>query len=168
VVAVTTESIRALRSETDAPVMDCKRALEEAQGNPEQAKLLLREWGASALAKKSDRQASEGVIEVYIHHNARVGVLVELNCETDFVARNDEFRQFAKLLAKQIAGMNPTRVGNESDAPSNDPDDRPLLSMDSIVPEFQGRTIEDIFNELVLKLRENIVIRRFVRYELGA
>ena len=148
--------------------MDCKRALEEAQGNPEQAKLLLREWGASALAKKSDRQASEGVIEVYIHHNARVGVLVELNCETDFVARNDEFRQFAKLLAKQIAGMNPTRVGNELDAPANDPDDRPLLSMDSIIPEFQGRTIEDIFNELVLKLRENIVIRRFVRYELGA
>ena len=167
-VAVTTEAIRALRQETDAPVMECKRALEEAEGNSDKAKALLREWGASALAKKSDRQASEGVIEVYLHHNARVGVLVELNCETDFVARSDEFRAFASLLAKQIAGMNPTRIGNEADAPEIDPDDRPLLAMDSIVPEFQGRTIEDVFNELVLKLRENIVIRRFVRYELGA
>jgi elongation factor Ts len=148
--------------------MECKRALEEAQGNVEQAKALLREWGASALAKKADREASEGVIETYLHHNARVGVLVELNCETDFVARNEEFRQFANFLAKQIAAMNPTRIGNEADAPVNDPDDRPLLKMDSIVPTYQGRTVEDIFNELVLKLRENIVIRRFVRFELGA
>lgn len=164
---VTTEAIRALRAETDAPVMECKRALEEAGGDAAEAKKLLREWGASALAKKADRQASEGVIETYLHHNARVGVLVELNCETDFVARNEEFRAFAGFLAKQIAAMNPTRIGNE-DAPADGAEDRPLLKMDSIVPDYQGRTVEDIFNELVLKLRENIVIRRFVRYELGA
>lgn len=165
---VTTEAIRALRAETDAPVMECKRALEETEGNPEKAKALLREWGASALAKKADREASEGVIEVYLHHNARVGVLVELNCETDFVARNDEFRKFAQLLAKQIAGMNPTRIGYDAETVADAIDDRPLLKMDSIVPEFQGRTIEDVYKDLVAKLRENIVIRRYVRYELGA
>jgi len=148
--------------------MECKRALEETQGDAEQAKALLREWGASALAKKADREASEGVIEVYLHHNARVGVLVELNCETDFVARNEEFRRFAQLLAKQIAAMNPTRIGNETEAVPAGEDDRPLLKMDSIVPEYQGRTIEDVFKDLVAKLRENIVIRRFSRYELGA
>lgn len=166
--AVTTESIRALRAETDAPVMDCKRALEETSGDPEQAKRLLREWGASARAKKADREASEGVIETYLHHNARVGVLVELNCETDFVARNEEFRKFAQALAKQIAAMNPTRIGTEEAPADPSVEDRPLLQMESILPESQGRSIDDLLSDLVSKLRENIVIRRYVRYELGA
>ena len=165
---VTTEAIRALRSETDAPVMDCKRALEEANGNADQAKALLREWGASARVKKADREASEGVVETYLHHNARVGVLVELNCETDFVARNEEFRKFAQILAKQIAAMNPTRVGNDGETVEPGTDDRPLLAMESILPETQGRSMDDLLNELVAKLRENIVVRRFVRYELGS
>lgn len=167
--AVSTEAIRALREATDAPVMECKRALEQTDGDPEQAKKLLREWGADTRLKKAGREASEGVVESYVHHNGKVGVLVELNCETDFVARNDEFREFAKILTRQIAAMSPTRIGSDDESPpGGDQEDRPLLAMESVMPEHAGRSIEDLLNDLVNKLRENVVIRRFVRYELGA
>src|SRR6186997_67085 len=107
------DDIKKLREQTGAGIMDCKRALEDTGGDFEQAVLWLREKGLSAAAKKADRAAREGVVTSYIHHGARLGVLLELNCETDFVARTDDFQQLARELAMQVAGLNPTYVSRE-------------------------------------------------------
>ena len=111
---ITPEDIKRLREQTGAGIMDCKRALEASGGDVEQAVAWLRAKGLSAAAKKAGRVAREGVIASYIHHGSRLGVLLELNCETDFVARTDDFTQLARELAIQVAGLNPTYVGRDA------------------------------------------------------
>ena len=112
-VAVDTSKIKQLRDETGAPVMDCKRALEESSGNLDQARQWLRSRGAAIAEKKAGRVASQGVVESYIHGGGRIGVIVEVNCETDFVARTDDFQQLVKDLAMQVAAANPSYVSRE-------------------------------------------------------
>src|SRR3989337_513448 len=107
------EDVKRLREQTGAGIMDCKRALEEAAGDSEKAAVWLREKGLSTAAKKAGRAAREGIIASYIHHGSRLGVLLELNCETDFVARTDDFPQLARDLAIQIAGMAPLYASRE-------------------------------------------------------
>jgi elongation factor Ts len=166
-VAVDTSKIKQLRDETGAPVMDCKRALEEANGNLETAKQKLRERGAAVAEKKAGRVATQGTIDSYVHGGGRIGVLVEVNCETDFVARNEEFRRLAHDLAMQIAATDPRWIGNEADAPAEYPEgELPLLRQPFIRDE--KRTIQDLVHEAIGKLGENIVVRRFTRYELGS
>ena len=166
-VAVDTSKIKQLREETGAPVMDCKRALEETSGNMDQARQWLRGRGAAIAEKKAGRVASQGLVESYIHGGGRIGVIVEVNCETDFVARSDDFKNLAHDIAMQIAATDPKYVGNEENLPSDlDEHELPLLKQPFIRDEKQ--TIQALVHEAIGKLGENIVVRRFSRFELGA
>ena len=151
-VAATAEHIKRLREETSCGVIDCKKALEEAQGDLSKAKELLRKRGLEMAAKKSDRVAKEGRVESYVHNGNKIGVIVEVNCETDFVARNDDFAKFTRELAMHIAAMNPENVQ--------------ALLQQPFVKE-PAKSIQDLLNELVAKIGENILVGRFVRFKLG-
>ena len=164
---ITVDAIKALRDLTGAGVMDCRRALEEAEGDLDRAQDLLREKGVAAAVKRSDRATNEGVIESYIHSGNRLGAIVELNCETDFVARTEEFHGLAHDLAMQVAAMAPRCLSPE-DLPDDDtlkPEQDCLLQQPFI--KDPGRTVQDLINEVRGRTGENIQVRRFVRYALG-
>lgn len=195
--AITTEMIKQLRGATGAGILDCRIALEQADGNYEKAVDFLREKGLAQAAKRSDRSASEGVVEVYSHGNGRVAVVVEVNCESDFVAREESFRRFAHELALQIAAAAPLYV-KEEDIPAdvlqrevdiatarareegkpeailprivegsvNKYKDEVVLMRQKYIRD-ESRTVQELYNELVVALKENIVVRRFVRWALG-
>lgn len=148
---ITAIQVKELRERTGIGLMDAKRALVEAAGDMDQAIAILQAKGASVMAKKADRTASDGIIETYVHNN-KIGVMVEVNCETDFVARNPEFRHFAHEVALQIASMRPATVEE-------------LLAQPFI--KSPAQTMSDLLTALVQKIGEKIVIERFVRYELG-
>jgi elongation factor Ts len=173
-VEITTAAIKALREETGAGIMDCKRALTEAQGDATRAKEILRERGFEVAAKKSGREAGQGLVEAYVHGGGRIGALVELNCETDFVARNPEFKELARELAMQVAAMNP-RFLSRDEAPA-DVIAQEQLSAEQVAAASllsqayirdASRTIEQLVTEAIAKTGENIRIRRFSRFELG-
>jgi elongation factor Ts len=155
-----TEQIKELREKTGAGIMECKRALEEG-GSMDRAEKLLKEWGVASAAKRAGREASQGVIDSYVHAG-RIGALIELNCETDFVARTDDFKTLAREIAMQVASMNPTRISAEE--PSSDGD---VALLDQPYIRDPSKTIQELVNETVAKTRENIVIRRIARFELG-
>ncbi len=164
---ITVENIKALREEMSAGVMDAKRALEEAQGNMDQARELLRERGVASAVKKADRSANEGLVEAYVHGGGRVGVMVEVNCETDFVARTDDFKELAHNLAMQVAAMSPRYV-DESDIPGDEPADASEIAlMAQPYIKDASLSIKDLVLEVAGKLGENIKVKRFSRYALG-
>ena len=190
------EDVKALREQTGAGIMDCKRALEESGGDVEQAVAWLREKGLSTAAKKAGRAAREGVISSYIHHGARLGVLLELNCETDFVARTDDFQQLARELAMQVAGLAPTWVSRD-DVPAEvlveqrqqfaaeaERDGRPADRVAEIVEGKLNKWLEsvcllempfrdtekrvsDLISAKIALLGENIRVARFARMAVG-
>jgi len=190
------EDVKRLREQTGAGIMDCKRALEHSAGDVEKAVGWLREKGLSTAAKKAGRVAREGVIASYIHHGARLGVLLELNCETDFVARTDDFQQLARELAMQVAGLSPTWVSRD-DVPAEviaeqrqlfaadaERDGRPADRIPTIVDgklnkwletvclldqpyRDTDRRIADLITEKVALLGENIRVARFARMAVG-
>lgn len=194
---MSTELIKELRERTGAGLMDCKKALTEVGGDLDKAIDFLRKKGLAAAAKKAGRLASEGLVSSYVHGNNRVGVLLEVNCETDFVANTADFKAFCADVAMQIAAMNPQCVRREEMDTSKVEAERALLRekalqegkpekiVDKIVDGQIGKfysenvlleqkfikddkkTIEQLQQEIVAKLGENIKIRRFVRYELG-
>lgn len=145
------QKLKQLREETGVSFNLCKKALEESKGDLTIAKKLLREWGAEKAAGKADRETKQGAVFSYIHHNKKVGVLLELLCETDFVAANEEFQQLGNSLAMQVASMNPT-------------DKEQLLSQAFI--KDQKTTIDNVIKEKILKIGENITIGRFERWEI--
>jgi len=149
--AVTVEQIKALRAKTGLGIHEVKSALEEADGNEEKAIAVLKERGLSTVAKKSDRSTSQGLVDAYVH-SGRIGALVEVNCETDFVARNEDFKAFVHDLALQVASMNPENVED-------------LLKQEFF--KDPSKTIQDYLNETIAKIGENIKISRFARLELG-
>jgi len=192
------ELIKKLREATGAGMMDVKKALEDAGWNEEKAVQLLRERGAMKAAKKAEREAREGVIGHYIHHNQRVGVLVELNCETDFVARNEIFQNLARDLAMHIAMMNPRYVSAE-EIPAEELERERQIYIQAALNEgkpaqiaekiAEGRLkkyleevvlleqpfvkddkvkVKELIQQAIAKTGENIVVRRFCRFELGA
>jgi elongation factor Ts len=146
--------------------MECKQALTDANGDADQAKKILRDRGASVATKKADREASQGLVESYIHGGGRIGVLLELNCETDFVARGDDFKQLARDISMQIAAMNPLKIAPTDEGAEDLRPEEVLLTQAFI--RDPGRTIEDRINDVVSRVRERIVVRRFTRYELGS
>ncbi|MBQ8749823.1 MAG: translation elongation factor Ts [Clostridia bacterium] len=193
----TAEDVKELRNRTNAGMMDCKKALEECDGNLEKAAEYLREKGMAAAAKKSGRIAAEGVVQSYIHMGGKIGVLVEVNCETDFVARSEQFLSFVKDIAMQIAASNPRYI-NESEVPSEEVDkEREIIRVQTLnegKPEnvvdriVDGRiskfyseicllnqpfvkdpsiTVNELVNRMTLTIGEKISIRRFTRYEMG-
>lgn len=162
--------VKELREQTGAGIMDCKRALQETGGDLAKASDILKEQGMAKAAKKSERVAGQGTIEAYIHAGGRIGVLVEVNCETDFVARTDDFKRLVHDIAMQVAAMDPAVVGNGPEAQSTDggaevPDDKILLKQ--VFIKDGSLTIEDLVKHAIAKIGENIVIRRFSRFELG-
>jgi elongation factor Ts len=164
---VTVDDVKRLREETGAGVMDAKRALDEAGGNFAQAKELLRERGMAAAAKRADRSTSQGVVESYIHGGGRIGALVEVNCETDFVARTDSFRALARDIAMQVAAMNPAALTPE-DVPGGLPGeakDHALLTQTFI--KDGSRTIGQLVQDVIAQTGENVRVSRFSRFELG-
>jgi elongation factor Ts len=194
---VTASMVKELREKSGAGMLDCKNALVEANGDIVRASELLREKGLSAAANKAGRIATEGAVESYIHANGKIGVLVEINCETDFVAKTDKFKSFTRDIAMQIAASNPRYVSREDVEASELEKEREILRnqalnegkpahiVDKMVEgrlakyyeEFclleqdyikdPDKTIAMLLNEAVSKIGENISIRRFVRYELG-
>jgi elongation factor Ts len=190
------EDVKQLREQTGAGIMDCKRALEESGGDVEQATRWLREKGLSTAAKKADRAAREGVIASYIHHGARLGVLIEVNCETDFVARTDEFQQLARELAMAVAGHAPLYVSREmipadvldaqraAFAEEARQEGRPEDRIEVIVEGKLGKWLEsaclldlpyrdtdkrigELVTEKIALLGENIKVARFARMAVG-
>ena len=147
---VTASLVKELREKTGAGMMECKKVLTETDGDIEKAMELLRERGITKAAKKSDRIAAEGIVEAYISEDAKVGVVVEVNSETDFVAKNDEFKNFVADIAEQIAKENPADVES-------------LLAQNSI--KESSKTVKDVLTEKIATIGENISIRRFARFE---
>ncbi len=192
-----TQAVKKLREKTGAPMMDCKVALQETHGDFDKAIEFLRKKGIADASKKSGRIASEGLVHSYIHGEGRIGVLVEVNCETDFVSKNESFKAFVKDIAMHVAASNPLYV-LESDVPQNVLDKereiykhqaaqskKPPQVIDKIVEgkiqkyyeetcllkqsfiKDQNKKVEDLLKELIAKLGENCAIRRFVRFQLG-
>ena len=166
---ITTDDIRRLRELTGAGVMECKRALTQAEGDFERAQKILRSQGAVIAEKKAGREASQGVIEAYVHTQRErpVGVLVEVNCETDFVARSDDFKQLARDLALQIAAMNPKQISVDDGPAGEELDSQEVLLTQPFIRD-PDQLVQDRINETVSRVRERIVVRRFSRFELGA
>jgi len=146
------KEVQRLREETNAGVMDCKRALEDASGDYQKAKDLLKERGLQKAAKKEGREAKEGVVAAYIHAGGRVGALVEIASETDFVARGDEFQKLAREVAMQVAAMSPATLDD-------------LLAQAYI--RDASKTVKDLVTDLAVKTGENLSVRRFQRFALG-
>ncbi|MFC4775363.1 translation elongation factor Ts [Paenibacillus sp. GCM10023252] len=195
--AVSASAVKELRERTGAGMLDCKKALDQTDGDITKAIEFLREKGLAAAANKAGRIATEGVVESYIHAGGRIGVIVEVNCETDFVAKTDQFREFARDIAMQIAAANPKFVRREEVPADELEKEREILKAQALnegKPEkivekmVDGRiskyyeefclleqtfiknpdvTIDQLLNEKISKIGENISIRRFVRYELG-
>ena len=165
---ISTAMVKELREATGAGVMDCRRALDESAGDLKRAAEILREKGIAAAAKRSGREANQGVVESYIHGGGRVGVLLELNCETDFVANTEDFRTLAKNIAMQIAAMNPQVVSVEDrEGKEIEGKDEEVVLLSQPYIRDSGRTIKDLLTDTIAKTGENIRITRFVRYELG-
>lgn len=194
---ITAAMVKDLRERTGAGMMDCKKALVDANGDAEKAIELLRERGLSKAAKKAGRIASEGIVDAYIHGGGRIGVLVEVNIETDFAAKNEEFRAFVKDIAMQVAAMNPLYVRRE-DVPEDVIErEKEILKTQAInegKPEHiaekmvtgriekyfndvclleqpfikdNDKTVEEVLKEKIAAIGENISIRRFARFEMG-
>lgn len=171
---ISVDLIKELRNLTSASVAHCKKALEEAAGDIKKATVLLRKQGLEIAAKKGSGQAKEGRIEAYIHHGNKIGVLLEVDCESDFVGRNSEFAQFTKDLAMQITACDPAYIKKE-DVPAS------VLKQEKNKEDFYKSqclleqafvkdpsiSVKDYLGSIIAKLSENIVIRRFIRYKIG-
>ncbi|MFA6357746.1 MAG: elongation factor Ts [Candidatus Omnitrophota bacterium] len=168
------EAIKELRDLTCSSVAHCKKALDEAKGDIKQAIILLRKQGLEIAVKKQSRAAKEGRVECYIHHGNKIGVLLEVDCESDFVARNEEFMRFTKDLAMQIAASNPEYIKKE-DVPEEvlkhekNKEDfyKNNCLLEQVFVKEPSLTIKDYLGSIVAKIGENIVIRRFARYKIG-
>lgn len=168
---VDASSVRALREKTGAGVLDCKKALEQTRNNMTQALEWLREKGLSDAIKKVGRHAAQGLVASYIHGEGRIGVLLEVNCETDFVARTDQFKDFVKNLTLHIAASDPRYV-SEEEIPTDQREkgeewiSEVCLLKQKFVKDSQ-KTIDEYLREVIARIGENIIIRRFVRWHLG-
>ncbi|MBC7329307.1 translation elongation factor Ts [bacterium] len=194
---ISAELVKELRKLTGAPLMDCKKALEKTGGDIQQAMNVLREKGIAVATKRSGKEAREGIIVSYIHHSGKVGVLLELNCETDFVARTDEFKQLAHDLAMQVAAMAPTYISREDVPPEvleqekevlqkwAESQGKPPKAVEKMVEgrlenffanvclleqpfiKDEEKKVKDVIAEAMGKIGEKIAVGRFTRYEIG-
>ena len=161
------EIVKELREQSGAAVMQCQNALIEAEGDIEKALQILKQKSLFQAEKKAERATGEGLIEAYIHGGGRIGAMVEVNCETDFVARTDEFKELAHHLAMQIAAMNPRFISKEDvrEGTEIEPQTACLLLQADI--KDPDRTVKEIIAETIAKVGENIRVSRFARFELG-
>ncbi len=165
--AISATQVKELRDKTGAGVMECKTALDEAGGDVDKAVAVLQERGIALAEKRSERETSQGLVECYIHAGGRIGAMIEVNCETDFVARTDDFKALAHDLAMQIAATGPLAV-TQDDLPKDaegDPAELCLLTQAFIKDD--SRTIDEVVKEVIARTGENIRVSRFSRFELG-
>jgi elongation factor Ts len=164
---ITAAMVKEIRDQSGAGIMQCRKALMECDGDTEKALEILKKQSLFKAAKKAERRAVEGLIEAYIHTAGRVGALVELNCETDFVARTDEFKQLAHHLAMQVAAMNPKFITEEEYKPEigEEPQNACLMLQADI--KEPDKTIKEVITEVIARTGENIKVGRFSRFELG-
>jgi elongation factor Ts len=160
---ITVEKIKELRERTGLGIMDCKKALMDCEGDLDIALARLRERGFSIAQKKKDRILKSGLIESYVHGGGRIGVLVEVDCETDFVARTPDFRELAHDLAMQIAACAPEAISPDE---TSDGNDDAYLLLQPFIKDPQ-KTVQDVICEVIARVGENIRVRRFARFELG-
>jgi len=163
---VTVDQIKELREATGAGLMDCKKALVEANGDIEAAKEVLKERGYATALQKSNRALGSGLIEAYMHAGGRIGALIEINCETDFVARTDDFKTLAHDIAMQVAATNPVYITAEEASGDEIAEEVSLLSQPFI--KDPQKTVQDVIVEVVSKVGENVGVTRFSRFEIGA
>jgi elongation factor Ts len=194
--AITATLVNTLREKTGAGMMDCKKALVEANGNIDEAETILRKKGVASAAKKAGRAANQGLVESYIHLGGKIGVMIEVNCETDFVAKTDDFKSFCKDLCMQVAAASPLYVtrdqvpeadlAKEREIAASQVAGKPPAAIQKIVEgklekyyqtvclmdqpfvKNPDQTVKDLLTERIAKLGENMLIRRFVRFQLGA
>lgn len=164
---ISTTMIKALREETGAGIMECRNALLEARGSVDKAKEIIKERGLAKAEKKAGRVALQGLIEAYVHPGGRLGAIVEVNCETDFVARTSEFKELAHSLVLQVVAAAPRFVSKEElpSGTNSDPEEVCLLLQPFI--KDPRKTVQDIITETIARVGENIAVRRFARFELG-
>jgi elongation factor Ts len=166
-VNISAADIKELREKTGAGVMDCKKALTEAGGDQAKATLILRERGLSMAERKAHRSTEQGLVECYIHAGGRIGAMVEVNCETDFVARTDDFRALARDLAMQVAATGPLAVSKDELPPNTEGPVEETCLLNQAYIRDPSRTVQDIVNDVIAKTGENVRVRRFARFELG-
>ena len=164
---ISIEAVKELRNRTNVGIADCNKALLEVCGDMEKAVEFLKQRGAAIAEKKKDAAVTEGVIEAYIHHTKRIGALVELNCETDFVARTDEFKELAHDLAMQIAATSPQFLTIEEMPPEAETDPQAACLLSQLFIKEPDKTVQEVISETITKVGENIKVRRFARFELG-
>ncbi|MBD5780667.1 translation elongation factor Ts [Pelagicoccus sp. NFK12] len=194
-VQISAKQVGELRAQTGAGLMDCKKALTEANGDLEAAATILRKKGIASADKKAGRATSEGLIDSYIHLGGKVGVLIEVNCETDFVAKNDDFKAFVKDVSLHIAALNPVCVSREEvpadlvekerEVAASQAEGKPAAAVQKIIEgklnkyystvclldqpfvKDDSKSVQDVLTEQISKLGENMKIRRFVRFQIG-
>tara|TARA_B110000438_G_C15695933_1_gene598953 strand:+ start:94 stop:588 length:495 start_codon:yes stop_codon:yes gene_type:complete len=162
-VEITAKLIKELRDNTGAGIMDAKKALEESQGDMKQAEVYLTKKGLASVEKRAGRATENGIVESYIHNGGRIGALVQLSCETDFVARTDEFSNCAKEIAMQVAAMNPSSISKEEGSELSDDQ---ILELQAYIRD-SAKTVGEVVKELSSKVGENIVIKKINRFEIG-
>lgn len=193
---ISIDQIKQLREETNVSVIQCKKALEETNGDIEKAKEVLRKWGEDLAGKKANRETNQGIIEAYIHSNKKIGVLVDIRCETDFVARSEDFKNLAHNLCLHIAATNPyyikpedvpeqelrgeREIYKEQFAGTGKPEEIVEKIIEGKIKKYKeeiclltqpfvkepDKTVQDVLNEYIAKLGENIIVKRFVRFEI--
>jgi len=164
---ITTDIIKELRTQSGAGVMCCKNALLEAEGDMGKALLILKEQNILLAERKVERSTTQGIIEAYVHIGGRIGAMVEVNCETDFVARTDEFKELAHQLAMQVAASSPQFISKEEVPEEAEIEPRTACLLLQPYIKDPSKTIQDIVTETIGKVGENIKINRFARFELG-
>lgn len=164
---ISIEVVKELRNRTNVGIADCNKALLEVDGDIEKAIEFLKQRGVAIAEEKKDATVTEGVIEAYIHHTKRIGALVELNCETDFVARTAEFKELAHDLAMQIAATSPQFLTSEEIPPEAEIDPQAACLLSQPFIKEPTKTVQEVIAETIAKVGENIKVRRFARFELG-
>jgi elongation factor Ts len=163
---ITAGMVKELRDQTGAGILDCRNALNTCEGNVEKATEMLKAKGLAKAEKRAQRATASGLVETYIHTAGRIGALVEVNCETDFVARTDQFKELAHCLAMQVAAMAPVCVAKEDAPEGKEVSDESCLLLQPYIKD-PTKLIKDVVAETIAKTGENIKVRRFIRYELG-
>jgi len=164
---ISVQTVKELRLLTGAGVLECKRVLEEVEGDLEKAAEALRERGFAKADRKASRETREGLVDAYIHNGNRVGAIIEVNCESDFVARTPEFQELAHNLAMQVAAMSPRYVDKKDVPEDEDDSDEGLCLMDQPFIRDPSVTVRELVREAIARLGENIRVRHFIRYALG-
>jgi len=165
---ITTDMIKELRGKSGAGIMDCRSALLGAEGDIEKALEVLKEKGLLKAQKKAERATSQGLVEAYIHTAGRIGAMIEVNCETDFVARTDEFKELAHCLAMQVAALAPQYISPDEVPGGDDVEPKEVCLLSQPYIKDPNITVNDIIVETIAKVGENIKVGRFVRFELGS